>query len=44
MTHWLKKTVHVRADMDPAARAKTLAHDPLTALTGDRSAVSSAVH
>jgi hypothetical protein len=27
MTHWLKKTVHVRADMDPAARAKTLAHE-----------------
>ncbi len=27
MTHWLKKTVHVRADTDPAARAKTLAHE-----------------
>jgi hypothetical protein len=26
-THWLKKTVHVRLDMDDAARAKTLAHE-----------------
>ncbi|MFC8797020.1 ImmA/IrrE family metallo-endopeptidase [Promicromonospora sp. NPDC057138] len=26
-THWLKHTVHVRRDMDPAARAKTLAHE-----------------
>ncbi|WP_238384881.1 ArdC-like ssDNA-binding domain-containing protein, partial [Segeticoccus rhizosphaerae] len=31
---WASRLVEVRADMDEAARCKSLLHDPLTALTG----------
>ena len=44
MTHWIKKTVHVRADMEPAARAKTLLHEAGHVLLHDRDNVDAVVH
>lgn len=42
-TNLRDRTVHVRADMDDAARARTLAHDPLIAPTGIRPGISPAM-
>ncbi|MFJ3408204.1 ArdC-like ssDNA-binding domain-containing protein [Promicromonospora sp. NPDC090134] len=44
VTHWLKRTVHVRADMDPAAQLKTLAHELGHVLLHDRDNVDAVVH
>ncbi|GAA2234114.1 hypothetical protein GCM10010413_36630 [Promicromonospora sukumoe] len=44
VTHWLKRTVHVRADMDPAARVKTLAHELGHVILHDRDDVDAVVH
>ncbi|MEU4360401.1 ArdC-like ssDNA-binding domain-containing protein [Promicromonospora sp. NPDC023987] len=44
MTHWIKKTVHVRADMEPAARAKTLLHEAGHVLLHDRENADAVVH
>lgn len=44
MTHWLKRTVHVRADMDPAARTRTLAHELGHVLLHDKDNVDAVVH
>jgi len=44
VTHWLKRTVHVRADMDPAARVKTLAHELGHVVLHDQDNVDAVVH
>lgn len=44
LTHWLKKTVHVRTDMDDAARARTLAHELGHIVLHDRDNVDAVVH
>ncbi|MFI8526287.1 ArdC-like ssDNA-binding domain-containing protein [Promicromonospora sukumoe] len=44
VTHWLKRTVHVRADMDPAARVKTLAHELGHVILHDRDNDDAVVH
>jgi hypothetical protein len=44
MTHWLKTTVHVRLDMDPAQRVRTLLHEAGHVLLHDRDNVDAVVH
>lgn len=44
MTDWLKKTVHVRVDMDPAARVKTLAHELAHIMLHDRLKADAVIH
>ena len=44
VTHWLKKTVHVRADMDDAARVKTLAHELGHIVLHNKDNVDAVVH
>ena len=44
VTHWLKRTVHVRADMDEAARARTLSHEAGHIVLHDRDNVDAALH
>ncbi|WP_415854300.1 ArdC-like ssDNA-binding domain-containing protein [Sinomonas sp. G460-2] len=44
MTHWLKRTVHVRADMDAAARVRTLSHEVGHIVLHDRDNVDAVLH
>jgi hypothetical protein len=44
VTHWLKRTVHVRLDMDDAARTRTLAHELGHIVLHDRDNVDAVVH
>lgn len=44
VTHWLRKTVHVRTDMDDAARTRTLAHEVGHLLLHNRDDVDAVVH
>lgn len=44
MTHWLKRTVHVRADMDAAARVRTLGHEVGHIVLHDRDTVDAVLH
>lgn len=44
VTHWIKRTVHVRLDMDDAARTRTLAHEIGHIELHDRDNVDAVVH
>lgn len=43
-THWLKRTVHVRADMDDAARTRTLSHEVGHIVLHDRDNADAVLH
>lgn len=44
VTHWLKRTVHVRTDMDDASRTRTLAHELGHIVLHDRDNVDAVGH
>lgn len=44
LTHWLKRTVHVRLDMDDAARVRTLSHEVGHVVLHDRDNVDAVLH
>ena len=44
VTHWINRTVHVRADMDDAARTRTLAHELGHIVLHDHDNVDAVVH